>query len=395
MLNKVKISESRLAIVLGLGLFVSVSMFANGPDTLWTLTLGESSEDRGRSVQQTTDGGYIITGYTCSYGAGSYDVYLIKTDSLGDTLWTRTFGGSASDVGYSVQQTTDGGYIIAGITYSYGAGYADVWLIKTDLLGNTLWTRTYGGSDWDEAYSVQQTTDGGYIIAGYTKSYGAGDRDVYLIKTDSLGDTLWTRTYGGSDWDEAYSVQQTTDGGYIIAGITYSYGAGYADVWLIKTDLLGNTLWTRTFGGSSSSDGAYSVQQTTDGGYIIAGFIWKTGDNLRDVYLIKTDAKGNVQWVKTFGGRKDDVGNSVQQTKDGGYLIAGKTNSYGAGYADVWLIKTDLLGNTLWTRTYGGSDWDEAYSVQQTTDGGYIIAGYTKSYGAGDRDVYLVRTSAK
>ena len=185
MLNKVKISESRLAIVLGLGLFVSVSMFANGPDTLWTLTLGESSEDRGRSVQQTTDGGYIITGYTCSYGAGSYDVYLIKTDSLGDTLWTRTFGGSASDVGYSVQQTTDGGYIIAGITYSYGAGYADVWLIKTDLLGNTLWTRTYGGSDWDEAYSVQQTTDGGYIIAGYTKSYGAGDRDVYLVRTSA------------------------------------------------------------------------------------------------------------------------------------------------------------------------------------------------------------------
>ena len=203
-------------------------------------TFGGSKVDNGSSIQQTADGGYIIAGETSSYGAGAADVWLIKTDASGDTAWTRTFGGSESDHGRSIQQTADGGYIIAGETNSYGAGVFDVLLIKTDASGDMVWTRTFGGSEDDGGYSIQKTADGGYIIAGYTTSYGAGGYDVWLIKTDASGDMVLTSTFGGSGSDRGNSIQQTADGGYIIVGRTSSYGAGGRDVLLIKTDEDGN-----------------------------------------------------------------------------------------------------------------------------------------------------------
>ena len=243
-------------------------------------------EDCGYSVQQTADGGYIIAGKTWSYGAGEEDVYLIKTDSYGNEEWGKTFGGASRDCGYSVQQTKDSGYIIAGATSSYGAGAGDVYLIKTDPHGNKEWEKTFGGASYDWGSSVQQTADGGYIIAGNTYSYGAGERDVYLIKTDPYGNKEWEKTFGGADWDSGYSVQQTKDGGYIIAGNTLSYGAGEEDVYLIKTDPHGNKEWGKTFGGADCEYGL-SVQQTADGGYIIAGktYSYRVWDS--DVYLIK------------------------------------------------------------------------------------------------------------
>ena len=362
------------------------------PDTMWTKTFGGSSGDYGNSVQQTSDGGFIIAGYTESYGAGYSDVYLIKTDASGDSLWTKTFGGSNSDYGRSVQQTSDGGYIIAGYTYSYGAGNWDVYLIKTGASGDQQWYRTFGGSSADEGYSVQQTFDGGYIIAGYTFSYGAGGRDVYLIKTDAFGNQQWQQTFGGSSPDWGESVQQTSDGGYIIAGLTYSYGAGEEDVYLIKTDTNGNESWSQTFGGSDD-EYVSSVQQTSDGGYIIAGNTESYGAGYSDVYLIKTNASGDTVWTKTFGGYSGDCGMSVQQTSDGCYIIAGYTSSYGAGSVDVYLIKTDASGYTVWTKTFGGSASDLGYSVQQTSDGGYIVAGWTDSFGSGSRDVWLLKTA--
>jgi hypothetical protein len=355
-------------------------------------TFGGSGNDYSSSVQQTSDGGYIIAGYTRSIGIFDFDVYLIKTDSNGDTLFTKTFGGSDWDDGRSVQQTTDGGYILAGYTSSLGAGSFDVYLIKTDANGDTLFTKTFGGSGNDHSNSVQQTSDGGYIIAGVTYSFGAGFYDVYLIKTDVNGDTLFTKTYGGGGDDYGSSIQQTSDGGYIIAGGTESFGTGSGDVYLIKTDANGNTLFTKTFGGSDNDYG-YSVQQTSDGGYIIAGGTESFGADSGDVYLIKTDANGDMLFTKTFGGSGYDIGNSVHQTSDGGYIIAGQTYSFGAG-GDVYLIKTDANGNTLFTKTFGGSGYDRSYSVQQTSDGGYIIAGRTSSFGAGGYDVYLIKTDA-
>jgi len=376
-------------LILVIPLLFAASAFAQpAPDTLWTKTFGGSGSDAGWSVQQTTDGGYVIAGFNTFYGPVNDDVWLIKTDAMGNQQWNRTFGGGGRDYGHSVQQTADGGYIIAGYTTSYGAGEFDVWLIKTDATGNQQWNRTFGGSSSEFGLSVHQTTDGGYIITGYTGSYGGGNCDIWLIRTDATGNQQWNRTFGLSISDYGYSVQQTIDGGYIIAGTTGS--EGNYDVWLIKTDGTGNQQWNRTFGGSTS-DLSRSVHQTTDGGYIIAGETDSYGAGNYDVWLIKTDATGNEQWDRTFGGSSYDCGYSVQQTADGGYIIAGETYSYGAGNPDVWLIKTDATGDQQWNRTFGGNIDDFGYSVRQTTDGGYIITGSTNSYGAGSGDVWLIR----
>jgi hypothetical protein len=232
---------------------------------------------------------------------------------------------------------------MVGVTQSFGKGVEDVWLVKTNAYGDTLWTRNYGDTGDDRGYSVQQTSDGGYIVAGWTNSFGAGSYDVYLIKTDSSGDTLWTRTLGGTGDDRGYSVQQTSDGGYIVAGNTTSFGAGVHDVWLIKTDAHGDTIWTRTYGGIHDDLG-YSVQQTADGGYIIAGWTNSFGDLNGDVYLVKTNASGETLWTRTYGGTGVDIGYSVQQTTDRGYIVAGWANSFGSGYFDVYLVKTDSNG---------------------------------------------------
>jgi hypothetical protein len=347
--------------ILFMALF-SGALFPQAPDTLWTKTFGRGLNDRGNSIQQTTDGGYIITGTTQSpSGSGWYDVWLIKTDANGDTLWTKTFGDSLGDWGNSVQQTSDGGYIIVGNTHRWRYN-SDVLLIKTDANGDTLWTKTFGDSLTDYGFSVQQTLEGGYVITGSTH----GDGAVWLIKTNANGDTLWTKTYGDSLRNWGNSVQQTTDGGYIITGLANFFMSG--NLLLIKTDASGDTLWTKILGERGS--GSNSVQQTSDEGYIITGYI-TTGYNDTDVLLIKTDANGDPLWTKTPG---PGSGHSVQQTADGGYIITGDLR---------WLIKTDANGDTLWTKTGGIGN-----SVKQTSDGGYIITGSTGGAGS---DVILIK----
>jgi hypothetical protein len=335
--------------------------------------------DEGYSVQQTSDGGYIITGW--AYLNGN-PIFLIKTNADGDTLWTRTYGNvNESNVGYSVQQTNDGGYVIVGTTELSIGGQNDVYLIKTNSIGDTLWTKSYGSTGNDYGYSVKQTLDNGFIIAGATDGLGAGNNDAFLIKTNSIGDTLWTKTYGGDSSDWAGSVELTTDGGYIIAGSTKSFGAGNHDIYLIKTDSIGDTLWTKTYG-SGNDDYGYSVKQTSDGGYIISGSY-----NSNYFYLIKTNSIGDTLWTKTyfddnFNSFNEQSGYCVQQTIDGGYIIAGTAYAFGLEgltYTQIVLIKTNSTGDTLWTKFYIGSIYYPGNSVQQSTDGGYIILDETES----------------
>jgi hypothetical protein len=349
-------------------------------------TYGGSFDDYGESIQQTIDGGYILA------GTHDNDIYLIKTDVDGDTLWTKFYGGVNQEWGYSVQQTTDGGYIIVGFTDDFGLWWGAVYLIKTDAAGNALWSKTFGGLSTAEGFSVEETNDGGYIMVGSAGAIGAGGSDVYLIKLNTMGNIQWTKTFGGVTADEGYSVQQTNDSGYIVVGSTLSFGAGNYDIYLIRTDANGDTLWTKTYGGSGSDLGE-CIQQTTDQGYIIAGSTNSFGPGGYDVYLIKTDSGGNIAWTKTFGGINDDQGYSIQQTSDGGYIVVGSCLTLTSILYDVYLIKTNIIGDTLWTKAFDLTSYDYGFSVRETNDGGYIIVGGT-SFNTGNSNVLLIKTDA-
>jgi hypothetical protein len=372
---------------------MSINLFAGSPDTAWTRTFGGEDFEHGYGVRETQDGGYVIAGVTETFGAGASDVWLIKVDSSGAEEWSQTFGGSGTDWCYSVEQTQDGGYVVVGATQSVGAGGYDVWLIKTDTLGIEEWSRTFGGAQWDAGYSVEQTQDGGYVLSGYTGSFGAGLYDVWLIKTDTLGIEEWSQTFGGELYEVGYCLDRTTDGGYIISGATQSFGSGGYDVWLIKTDSSGAEDWSRTFGGTEDDQG-FSVRQTEDGGYIVGGTVASFGAGWDDFWLIKTDTLGIEEWSQTFGGEYGDIGYAVQKAMDGGYVMTGITQSFGAGYGDFWLVKADSSGVEEWTETFGGADVDQPWSVIQGSDGGYVMIGMTRSYGAGDADLWLVKTES-
>ena len=382
-----------LLIIVLIFLFPMARVFSNsGPSMEWSKTYGGSGRDYGYSVQQASDGGYILTGHTWSFGSGGWDVYLVKTDSEGNEIWSNTFGGSNDDGGECVQQTMDGGYIIAGFTTRPGTDDNEVYLIKTGSNGNEQWTKTYGGDKDDYAYFVQQTTDGGYIITGITESFTSGGWDVYLLKTNSNGNEIWSKSFGSTNDDIGEVVQQTSDEGYIITGRTKSFGSGGFDVYLIKTDTEGNEIWNRTYGGVNDDYGR-SIRETTDDGYIITGKTKSFGSGGSDVYLIKTDSEGDEIWSKTFGGSNDDGGHSVIQTFDGGYVLTGYTynrETLLGSTSDVYLLKTDSDGNEVWSRTFGNSH-EYGYSVHQTANGDYIIVGHTNNGVSSTYDIYLVK----
>lgn len=353
-------------------------------------TIGSPLAEYGFAVKQTSDGGFVICG-TQYKDSVNTDIILIKTDALGDTTWIKNYGGSAADYGAQVEETTDGGLIIIGITSSAGAGMSDICLIKTNSAGDTLWTRVYGGTDSELGHSVKQTSDGGYILAGHTDSYGT-QGDFYLIKTNASGDTLWTRAYGGIRHDHAFSVAETNDAGYIAVGHSLSFGT-LGGFYAVKMNGVGDTVWTRGYGGNGNSF-CYSVVQTTDNGYILCGETECFGAGPSEGLVIKINALGDTLWSKTYGGNGSDFFNSVKPGAGGGYILAGYTDSFGAGGTDVLLVKIDENGFTQWAKTYGGAFDDEGDAVNLTTGGGYIMSGSTKSFGAGGYDIYLVKTDS-
>jgi hypothetical protein len=357
---------------------------------LFQKTLGGLSSDGARSIRRTSDGGYVIVGETYSFGAGNGDVFVIKLDSSGNLSWAKTIGGGNYDYGYSIQQTSDGGYVITGYTSSFGAGNGDVFVIKLDSSGNLSWAKTIGGGNYDFGVEIQQTLDLGYIITGGTSSFGAGGSDVFVIKLDSSGNFSWAKTIGGSGSDFSNSIQRTSDGGYVITGYTSSFGERNGDVFVIKLDSYGNVSWVKTIGYNGYEIGR-SIRVTSDGGYVITGETYSLGAGGSDVFVIKLNSSGNLSWAKTIGGMSDDFGYSIQQTSDGGYVITGYTNSFGAASYDVFVIKLDYSGNLSWAARIGGGNSDFGYSIQQTSDGGYVITGMTNSFGAGGYDVFVIK----
>lgn len=360
------------------------------PDTLWTRTYGGSANEVAYAICETYNGGFIIAGLTSTFGSGPQDIYIVKIDNNGDTVWTRTIGGISFEAAHGVCETSDSCYVIAGYTESFGAGGKDVYLLKLDAEGTELWNKIYGGPQQDCSYSVCETQDGGLVVVGYRDGpSGWVKGDLWILKTDLSGDTVWTKTYGGAGQDYGVSIKETSDNGFIIAGINSFQSAGGKDVWLVKTDANGDTAWTRTYGGALEDVG-YGVHMTSDNGYIVAGYIDGTGEwTAGDAWLLKMDAAGDTVWTKVYGGNGEDFGFDVFPTHDGGYIIGG-THATSGG--DMWLLKTDAAGDTVWTKDYGGAGHESCLGLVVASDSGYVMAGHTSSFGAGAIDFYVVRT---
>ena len=401
----------------------------------WQRTMGGSDLDVSWSIQQTNDGGYIITGFSSSNdhdvsgNHGYFDYWIVKITSTGKLDWQKSLGGSDLDLSWSIQQTNDGGYIIAGFSESNDGdvsgnhGKSDYWIVKLTSTGELDWQKSLGGSDRDESYSIEQTNDGGYIIAGCSESNDGdvsgnhGDYDYWIVKLTSTGEIDWQKSLGGSDLERAHSIQQTTDGGYIIAGYTWSNDGdvsgyhGTRDFWIVKLTSTGKLDWQRSLGGYQN-ELAYYIQQTTDGGYIIAGESSSGNCDVTDYYggsdywIVKLTSTGELDWQRSIGGSDDDYAYSVQQTNDGGYIIAGSSESNDGnvsenhGNYDYWIVKLTSTGELDWEKSLGGSDLDESFSIQQTTDRGYVIAGCSESNDGdvsenhGSRDYWIVKLTS-
>ena len=346
----------------------------------WAVTYGGSDHDTACSVQQTSDGGYVVAGNSSSFGAGNEDCWILKLDVTGDIEWQHTYGGAGFEYFDSInhiQQTSDGGYIAAG-----SAG-DDVGVLKLNSYGIIEWQRFYGYTEppgyvpsSERAYFIQQTNDGGYIVAGDTYGYFVGSR--LILKLSQNGDREWGRSYGSYCNHPAYSIQQTSDGGYIVAGYRRIDKWSSLEFNVTKISSDGYVEWDKIFGLGCAN----SVRQTIDGGFIVAG----SGEG--GLLVLKLDPEGDIEWQWTYGG---SGACAIQQTSDGGFIVAGDTDSFGMGRSDFWILKLDVSGDIEWQRTYGGTDFDHAFSIQQTSDGGYIVAGYTKSFGAGERDFLVLK----
>jgi hypothetical protein len=355
-----------------LGMFFTARAGAapeTAPETVWSYAF---EEGEGHFVEQTRDGGLILTGWIESGGAGS-DVFLAKYDSAGSRLWQYTYRGNGFSDGHCVREVSGGGFIIAGETKSVDAYDHDVYVVRTDSKGVLLWEKTFGGVRCDYAWSVQQTKDGGFIIAGGTESFGAGIYDVYLIKLDASGNEIWEKTYGGPASDCGYAVLQADDGGYVIAGNAESFGTGNPDVYLLKTDSEGNMVWQKTYGGSGSDYG-WSLLKAPAGGFIIAGEKEVAGDQGSGfaAYLLKLNSAGEKIWENTYGG------GSVSSfygacLASGGYALTGKIESAG-GYG-LYAVKIAEDGSLAWEKTVEGTGVNSGYAIAQTRDGAFVVAG--------------------
>jgi hypothetical protein len=379
----------------GVGVLFMIGMvtigYTQAPDTLWTRTYGGTGSDAGNVIRQTSDGGFIIAGYTESFGAGQQDIWLVKIDANGDILWTETYGDAGHDWAADLQVTTDGGYIIGANTESADLDQ-QIWLIKTDSLGSVIWTRIYGGPYFSQAIcnAIQQTSDGGYIITGIAPGL---DSQLLLMKTDADGDTLWYRSYHIYYYTRGNSVCETSDGGYVIAANALNLIPNVVGL-LIKTDANGDIIWENHYIDNISHYSMNSVIQASDSEYVACGVKSPFSTSDARLFVVKTKDTGDSLWIREYGNYTNRMdGSSLQLTNNSMYIFTGICGTDIYNNPNIFLFKTDKNGDSLWCVIYGDSDYpDRGNEVCQANDGGYVIVGGTESYGAGGSDVWIIKT---
>ncbi|MDA9262358.1 T9SS type A sorting domain-containing protein [bacterium] len=363
-----------------------------------------TNSSRAYSVSMTNDGGFILAGSYDVSGLLSAEYYVVKLDATGDTMWAHTYGPTvdtsissnrdgAGNEAYNVIQTFDSGYMVVGEAHAFGSGSSDIFVLKLTPQGDTVWTKTYGGINSDYSYKVIQLADSGYILSGYTESYGLGVRDIYVLRLDEMGDTLWAKSYGGNGIDGSNDMIQTNDGGFAIVGNTFSFGEGVSDVYVIKISENGTLKWATAYGGALNDFGN-AISETSDSGFVISGSTESFGSGQRDVYVLKIDSIGNLIWSNAIGGIENESGKAIQVLPNNEIVVFGNTRSFGNGFEDFYLIKLDALGDTIMTKTYGGTSTEFGESIKQTSDKGFIMAGFTNSFNTWNYDIYLVKTDS-
>lgn len=387
------------------------------PVLTWSRNFGGDREDSGRSVQQTSDGGYIIAGQSASLGplqgtsqssgqaggqagssggaksGGGLQGWLVRLDARGVPLWDRRFGGARADRLNFVRETSDGGFIAAGETLRRGKKKFDLWVIKVDAQGGVRWEKFFGGKRWDAGLAVQMTSDGGYVIAGTTESKGRGRRDVWILKLDENGETVWENTLGGRRDDTlSGGFLVTSDGGFVGAGWTSSKGKGRRDVWVFKLDAAGKRVWERTYGGRAS-DAAAAIRQTSDDGFVVAGYTESKGAGKRDIWVLKLDATGKQIWDRTFGSAGRDDAAEIIRTPDNGYLVAGLTTGGDPDGRKTWLLRLDAQGEQVWQRRYPAETYGLVRSAALTSDEGFILTGATAGSAAKDAQLWVMKVN--
>jgi hypothetical protein len=360
----------------------------NPPALVFSKAYGGYGYDWAGCVAQTPDSGFIFAGQSESFGAGSYDIWVLRLNRQGDTLWSRAYGTSMPDLAYAIIPESDGGCTIAGSGYP-GFNGSDIWFLRLNSNGDTTWTRMYGTGQNDVAYDMRKTSDGGYIVSGQRLSSSPSSGDAWILKLNANGEKQWDSYFGGAGADAAQDVEETSDGGFVFVG-NYRWDEGETDLWLLKTSATGDSLWAQYHGGPADDIG-YAITKGPAGGFVVAGQTKSTGAGGSDLWIMGVDQAGNELWSKTYGGPSDDAAFDICRASDGQYLVTGRTSSFGGGQFDVWLLKIDAAGDTVWTTTLGGSGWDGGTAGIETKDGGYVIAAQTESMGAGAHDYWCIR----
>ena len=382
-------------LIIILFLVIGIATNAQPPKKFYS-TYGGNGYDVGYDVKQTLDGGYIITGSTSGYGQGNTDMYLLKIDSMGQKVFQSTFGGVSNEIGKSIVQLADSSYVMAGYTSSSGVGGYDVFLVKADKAGNLIWQKTIGGADWDFANSMDTTADGGFIIAGTTYSYGKGNADGFVIKTDANGDTTWTKTFGGLKDDEFKSVIQTSDGNYALAGYTKSYNDSLGDAWMFKIYANGDSAHTISYN-FGLSDAFNHIQQLQTGEFITAGYLTFNNAQKRDGIFNKISSTGTILLQTTdgqSGGDEEFFRVGISNSSFGVYTVLGNSHENGSSFKiDVKLLLLNSGGGYVNGGAIGSSLDDECFSFCLTKENskGYIAAGYTKSYNSSLSDCFILK----